>query len=97
MQEGLQLQQTVTPYFGVVGRITGYQLWVGDDFNNPLAPSTNTHQPRLNFARLQGGVRIRTLSGDDAHLLGGGDVGDSHAVTSRATTRAGSLRIPIIR
>jgi hypothetical protein len=62
IQEGFQLQQTVTPYVGVVGRITGYQLWVGDHFNNPLAPATftiegdfsswlfrHTHHP-LNFS-----------------------------------------------
>jgi hypothetical protein len=81
VQEGLQLQQTVTPYFGVVGRITGYQLWVGGDFNNPLAPSTNAHEPRLNFARLQGGAQFALYPGTTLTLLGGGDVGDSHAVT----------------
>ena len=62
---------------GVVGRITGYQLWVGDHFNNPLAPSTFTHQARLNFARLQGGVEFALYPGTTLFLLGGGDVGDS--------------------
>ena len=66
VQEGFQLEQTVTPYIGVVGRVTGYQLWIGDHFNNPLAPSTFTHQARLNFARLQGGVELDTVSGHDA-------------------------------
>ena len=28
----------------MVGRVTGYQLWIGDHFNNPLAPSTFTHE-----------------------------------------------------
>ena len=81
VQEGLQLQQTVTPYFGVVGRITGYQLWIGDHFNNPLAPATFTHQARLNFARLQAGGEFALYPGTTLYLLGGGDVGDSHAAT----------------
>ena len=78
-QEGFQLEQTVTPYVGVVGRITGYQLWIGDHFNNPLAPATFKHQARLNFARLQGGVELTLYPGTTLFLLGGGDVGDSSA------------------
>ena len=97
VQEGFQLQQTVTPYVGVVGRITGYQLWIGDHFNNPLAPATFTHQTRLNFARLQGGVEFALYPGMTFFLLGGGDVGDSHAAQSRATSRAGFSLTPIIR
>src|SRR5271169_920085 len=46
VQEGFQLQQTVTPYIGLVGRFTGYQMWIGDHFNNPLAPATGIHRPR---------------------------------------------------
>src|SRR5208283_3382128 len=79
VQEGFQFEQTVTPYIGVVGRVTGYQLWIGDHFNNPLAPATFTHQARLNFARLQGGVELSLYPGTTLFLLGGGDVGDSHA------------------
>ena len=79
VQEGFQLEQTVTPYIGVVGRVTGYQLWIGDHFNNPLAPSTLTHQARLNFARLQAGVELTLYPGTTLFLLGGGDVGDSSA------------------
>jgi len=79
IQEGLQLHQTVNPYFGVVGRVTGYQLWIGDHFNNPLAPATFTHQTRLNFARLQIGGEFALYPGTILTLLGGGDVGASHA------------------
>jgi hypothetical protein len=78
IQEGLQLQQTVTPYFGVVGRITGYQLWIGDHFDNPLAPSGG-HHGRLNFARLEAGGEFAVYPGTRLFVLGGGDVGDSHA------------------
>src|ERR1700719_1271160 len=81
VQEIVQLQQTVRRYFGVVGRITGYQLWIGDHFNNPLAPATFTHQARLNFARLQAGGEFALYPGTTLYLLGGGDVGDSHAAT----------------
>jgi hypothetical protein len=80
-QQGFQLQQTITPYVGAVGRITGYQLWIGDHFNNPLAPATATHQARLNFARIQGGAELALYPGTTLYLLGGGDVGDSHATT----------------
>ena len=79
VQEGFQLQQTITPYIGLVGRVTGYQMWIGDHFNNPLAPATATHQSRLNFGRLQGGLEFALYPGTTLYLLGGGDVGDSHA------------------
>jgi hypothetical protein len=78
IQEGLQLEQTVTPYFGIVGRITGYQLWIGDNFDNPLAPGKG-HSGRLNFARLLGGGEFALYPGTRFFMLGGGDVGDSHA------------------
>ena len=78
IQEGVQLEQTLTSYFGLVGRITGYQLWVGDNFDDPLAPRTG-HQGRLNFARLQGGGEFALYPGTRLFVLGGGDVGDSHA------------------
>ena len=79
VQEGFQLQQTITPYIGLVGRVTGYQMWIGDHFNNPLAPATATHQSRLNFGRLQAGLEFALYPGTTLYLLGGGDVGDSHA------------------
>jgi hypothetical protein len=78
IQEGLQLEQTVTPYFGIVGRVTGYQLWVGDHFSNPLAPD-EAHSARLNFARLEAGGEFALYPGTRFFMLGGGDVGDSHA------------------
>jgi hypothetical protein len=77
-QEGFQLEQSITRYFSLVGRVTGYQLWIGDDFDNPLAPGTG-HQGRLNFGRLQGGADFALYPGTHLFLLGGGDVGDSNA------------------
>ena len=37
LQEGAQVEQSVTPYIGVFGRATGYQLWIGGGFESPLA------------------------------------------------------------
>jgi hypothetical protein len=78
IQEAAQLEQTITPYFGIVGRVTGYQLWIGDDYENPLAPAS-THSSRLNFARLEAGGELAVYPGTRLFVLGGGDVGDSHA------------------
>ncbi len=81
IQEGFQLQQSITPYIGLVGRATGYQLWVGDDFNNPLAPNTFQHKQRLNFGRFQGGFEFALYPGTTLYVLGGADSGDSDATT----------------
>ncbi len=78
LQEGIQAEQSITNYLGIVGRATGYQLWVGNDFDNPLVPGTG-HQGRLNFGRLQGGVEFAVYPGTRLFVLGGHDVGDSDA------------------
>jgi hypothetical protein len=75
-QQGVQFEQSITPYIGVFGRATGYQLWIGGGFDNPLAPGTG-HFPRLNFGRLQGGVDFTLLPGTHLFVSGGHDIGDS--------------------
>src|SRR5260370_18301356 len=55
LQEGVQVEQSVTPYIGFFGRATGYQLWIGDGFDSPLAPRTGT-SPRLTFRPFQAGA-----------------------------------------
>src|SRR5215470_17006010 len=40
LQEGVQAEQSITPYIGAVARVTGYQLWEGEGFDNPLNPGT---------------------------------------------------------
>lgn len=80
LQEGVQFEQSVTPYIGAVGRVTGYQLWEGEGFDNPLNPGTG-HQARLNFARFQGGADFTLYPGTHLFILGGRDAGDSHAST----------------
>jgi|SRR5579875_434899 len=78
LQEGFQLEQTVTHHLGVVARATGYQLFMGQGFANPLAPSA-TPSSRYNFGRFQGGLDIGVLPNTHLYLLGGGDAGDSSA------------------
>ncbi len=78
LQEGVQVEQSVTPYLGVFGRATGYQLFVGDNFASPFSPASG-HFPRLNFGRFQGGVDFTLFPGTHLWVSGGKDAGDSHA------------------
>lgn len=78
IQEGFQLEQSITRYVGVVGRVSGYQLFIGEGFDDPLAPGSG-HAARLNFARMQAGADFTLYPGTHLYLLGGGDAGDSHA------------------
>jgi hypothetical protein len=77
-QEGFQLEQSVTKYIGVFGRLTGYQLWIGGGFDSPLNPGSG-HQARLNFGRAQGGLDFNLWPGTHFFISGGKDFGDSHA------------------
>jgi hypothetical protein len=77
-QEGFQLEQSLTRYIGLVGRATGYELWVGEGFDNPLDPGTG-HRARVNFGRFQGGLDFAPFAATHIVILGGKDVGDSRA------------------
>jgi len=78
--EGIQLEQSLTEGIGIVGRATGYQLWIEKNATSPLEPSNKTVN-RLNFGRFQGGIDLSPISGFNFVLLGGHDVGDSDAWT----------------
>jgi hypothetical protein len=78
VQEGFQLEQSVTRYLGVFGRATGYQMWIGGGFASPLNPNDGPWS-RINFGRLQAGVDIAPLRGTHLFISGGHDVGDSDA------------------
>jgi hypothetical protein len=66
----------------VVGRITGYQLYIGHGFADPLEPSNAERSAaRLNFVRLQGGIDLSPYPLTRIYVFGGKDVGDSDAAT----------------
>jgi hypothetical protein len=77
-QQGFQLEQSLTKGISVVGRASGYQLYVGGGFDNPLDPGSG-HESRFNFGRLEGGFGFSPMPGTYLYLLGGADVADSHA------------------
>ncbi len=79
IQEGFQLEQSITRYVGVFGRLTGYELWIGEGFDSPLSPGSG-HSARLNFGRAQGGFDLNLWPGTHFYISAGHDFGDSRAV-----------------
>ena len=79
VQEGFQLEQSITRYIGLFGRLTGYQLWIGGGFDDPLAPGTG-HSARLNFGRAQGGFDLNLFPGTHFYISAGRDFADSRGV-----------------
>ena len=73
--EGFQLEQTLNPYIGVVGRVSGYQIYQGAGWDNPLTLHPGT-RPR-NFGVFMGGIDLLPFQGTSLAILGGRDVGDS--------------------
>lgn len=73
--EGFQLEQTLNPYVGVVGRVAGYQIYEGGGWDNPLTDQPGT-RPR-NFGVFMGGIDVTPFQGTSLTVLGGRDVGDS--------------------
>lgn len=78
IQEGFQLEQSITRYIGVFGRLTGYQLWIGEGFDSPLDPGSG-HKARLNFGRAQGGFDLNLWPGTHFFISAGHDFGQSDA------------------
>ena len=77
-QEGFQLEQSITPYIGVFGRATAYQLYIKGNQLSPFNPS-NGHRPQYYFGRFQGGLDFSLYPGADFFLSGGHDAGDSRS------------------
>jgi hypothetical protein len=75
--EGFELGQTITQAFGLVGRISAYQVYQGTGFDDPLLPSV--HSATRNFGRFEGGVNVVPFPGATFVMMGGEDLGDSHA------------------
>jgi hypothetical protein len=82
-QQGFQLEQSLTKGVSLVGRASGYQLYLGGGFDDPLDPGTG-HESRLNFGRLEGGFDLSPIQGTYLYLLGGADIADSHAAVAEA-------------
>ncbi len=77
--EGIQIEQSLTQGLGLLGRATGYQLYLRENAVSPLQASSNQTEARLNFGRFEGGVDISPVEGTNLYLLGGHDAGDSDA------------------
>jgi hypothetical protein len=90
-QQGAQFEQSITRGIGIVGRVSGYQLYEGQGFDNPLDPGTG-HRARLNFARLQGGLDFKIYPGTQFYVLGGRDAGNSRAAVIEADFSAWLFR-----
>jgi hypothetical protein len=54
--EGFQLEQTLSSYLGVVGRVSGYQIYQGAGWDNPLTVHPGT-RPR-NLGVFMGGIDL---------------------------------------
>jgi hypothetical protein len=78
IDEGFQFEQRITNYVGVVGRVTGYQLFIGQGFDDPLDPG-NGHRARYNFIRMEGGIDFSPYPLTHFFFFGGSDIGDSSA------------------
>ena len=78
--QGIQIQQSITHDINFVARVTGYQLYINDHFDNPLDPGTG-HHSRYNFGRLQAGLDFHLSDSTYISILGGRDVGDSSAAS----------------
>jgi hypothetical protein len=75
--EGFELEQSVATNLGLVARASAYQIYQGTGFDSPLLPASRSST--RNFGRFQGGIDITPLPGVSLTLLGGEDIGDSHA------------------
>ena len=97
-QEGVQAEQSVTQYLGVVARATGYQLYMGHGFANPLLPNPPTGvggASRYNFGRFQGGIDFAVTPTTHLYVLGGMTLGTAITQTLKVTFRVGCWSIPL--
>jgi len=73
--EGFELEQTLTPYIGLVARVVGYQIYQSAGWDTPLTDNPGS-RPR-NFGVFLGGIDVLPFQGTSMKILGGRDVGDS--------------------
>jgi hypothetical protein len=76
--EGFELEQSLTSHINLVGAASAYQFWKGTGgYQSPLSPASKG-APR-NVGRFQGGFDLIPFQGTTLIVLGGEEVGDSHA------------------
>ena len=73
---GLQLEQSVTRYVGLVGRVSAFQVYQGKGYNSPFVTESTGVRT---YERFEGGVDLKPVSGLSLVVLGGHDVGNSNA------------------
>jgi hypothetical protein len=73
---GFQLEQSLTRYVGVVGRVAGFQVYQGKGYNSPFVTGSTGVRT---YERFEGGVDLKPVSGLSLVVLGGHDVGNSNA------------------
>ncbi len=75
--EGFELEQSVTNQVSLVARAVAYSVYQGTGFDSPLLPASRSST--RDFGRFQGGLDLAPLPDISLVILGGEDVGDSHA------------------
>jgi hypothetical protein len=75
--QGAEIEQSLTRHLGLVGRVSGYQLYHGTGFDSPIVPRANGSP--FHMARLDGGIDLSPIEGTHLVVLGGQDFGDSRA------------------
>jgi hypothetical protein len=73
---GFQLEQSVTRYVGLVGRVSASQVYQGKGYNSPFVTESTGVRT---YERFEGGVDLTPVSGLSLVVLGGHDVGNSNA------------------
>jgi len=73
---GFQLEQSVTNYLGLVGRVSASQVYQGKGYNSPFVTEATGVRT---FERLEGGVDLSPTRSISLVILGGRDVGNSNA------------------
>lgn len=76
--QGFELSQTLTKRIGLLARLSGYELYQGSGFDNPLGPHPKRSAPFF-FGRYEGGIDITPWDGGDLTVTGGKDFGDSNS------------------
>ena len=92
--EGFELSQRVTGALGIVGRISGYQIYQGTGFDSPLVPSA--HRAPHDFGRFGGTSGSCRFLARASSCWAAKMWGIATRRYSKMTSRAGSGCTPVI-